>query len=206
MSQYFGTEVGVGGDFLNRFKIQSFCADPKLIGLTGRARSGKDTVGQMLKDGFGAQTVAFADPIREMLRVLGLTHEHFHGTLKEVEHPLFSKSPRVMMQTLGTEWGRNLINEKIWLKIAQQRIEEIHAVYGDHVVVTDVRFDDEAEMIRSMGGVIWHVHRPGHAIADSGHTSESGIRFRSDLGDIVIVNDDTLDALLDEVIDNFDNF
>ena len=193
--------VAAGGDFLNFKKFWQIPTEPKLIGLTGRARSGKDTVGSMLSKMYEAKAVAFADHIRNMLRAIGLSDIHFNDpTLKEVEMSPFGKSPRQMMQTLGTEWGRNLINEKIWLILAAERINEIHDD-GNHAVVTDVRFNNEAEMIRNMGGVIWHIHRPGQLIASSTHKSEAGVEFT--FGDIRIDNNGTLDDLLEQVIDSF---
>ena len=125
---------------------------PKIIGLSGKARSGKDTAAGMLKTAFNAKTVAFADPIRDAMRVLfDFNEEHFNGSLKEVVVPWIGKSPRQLMQTLGTEWGRNIVNNDIWRILAARKIEQITDSF-DHAVVTDVRFENEAEMIRSMGG------------------------------------------------------
>lgn len=174
---------------------------PKLIGLSGRARSGKDTVAAMLRGAFPVQTVAFADPIRDALRTMfGFTDEHFFGKLKEVEIDWLGKSPRQLMQTLGTEWGRGLVREDLWLLLAQRRVEEIMG-NNFHAVVTDVRFENEAAQIRSMGGEVWHIVRDG-AGAVNAHTSEAGISFHPNK-DVLIDNNGTLDDLFDTVCDNF---
>lgn len=176
---------------------------PKLIGLHGPARSGKDTVGGFLKDAFGVQTVAFALPIKESLRtMMGLTDEHLHGSLKEAELDWLGKSPRQLMQLLGTEWGRGLVNDSIWLILAEREIDRLREDELLHVAVTDVRFENEAEMIRAKGGVIWHIERPGIQKVTA-HASESGLKFQPELGDIKIINNGTFDDLLNEVCDQF---
>lgn len=172
---------------------------PKIIGLTGRARSGKDSVGGMLRNTFGFKTLAFADPIRQMLAAgLGLTPGHFEGKLKEEVIDWLGKSPRQLMQTLGTEWGRSLISPTIWLDIAERKTLQYNADRFN-VVITDVRFDNEASLIRKMGGEVWHIYRPGQAINDSAHVSEAGVTFCTE--DRRIDNDGSLADLFNEVED-----
>lgn len=174
---------------------------PKLIGLTAPARAGKDTVGGILAKNYGAQLVAFANPLREGLRTMipGLTDEHFFGSLKEVEIPWLGKSPRQMMQTLGTEWGRNSVNQDLWLLIAKKTIQR-HMNNYYHVAVTDVRFENEAEMIRDMGGQVWHIRR-GSAPRVSAHLSEAGVRVQA--SDVVIDNNGSLEQLEESVRNAF---
>jgi hypothetical protein len=177
--------------------------NPRLIGLHGAARSGKDTVGQMLADSFNVGRISFAEPIRNALRgMLGLTDEHFHGSLKEVVIPWLGKSPRQLMQTLGTEWGRGLINPDIWLLLAQRSVDD-YQEQGRSVVITDVRFENEADLIRAMGGQVWHIHRP-NVQQVAAHASESGIAFLT--GDRRIDNNSSLEDLCEEVCDAFLEF
>lgn len=173
----------------------------RLIGLTGRARSGKDTVGQMLKEEFKAALFSFAQPIRDGLAAMvpGLGYDHFHGDKKEKVLYPYGKSPRQMMQYLGTEWGRNLINENMWLLIAQAKIDEVREQFR-HVVITDVRFENEAKFIRDQGGVIWHIER-ADAPQINAHASENGVAFMH--GDVLISNNHGLDDLFDTVCDEF---
>src|SRR4051812_49215672 len=126
---------------------------PKLIGLTGKARSGKDTVASFLIEQFAVRTLAFARPLKEGLKTMfHLTEEHVNGSLKETVIPEFGKSPRQMLQTLGTDWGRSLVADDIWLIVAKRNIEQwLHE--HDDVAITDVRFDNEANMVRDMGGI-----------------------------------------------------
>lgn len=175
-------------------------AKPRLIGLTGKARSGKDTVAGMLQSTFGFKTIAFAKPLKEGLKtMLGLTEEHVNGSLKEVVIEDFGKSPRQMLQTLGTEWGREAVHDLIWLTVARRQVN-VWLEQGYNVAITDVRFENEAEMVRKMGGQIWHIHRPD-AIQVAAHSSESGIAFAG--ADYLIYNNSTLDDLFDTVFDAF---
>lgn len=140
-----------------------------VIGVTGKARGGKDTLAKHLVSLLGkeqAAMVAFADPIKEMLRVLGVDDIDKYKTL---EHPLLGVTSRVMMQTLGTEWGRDTIGESIWIDIAK-RI----GVGKKFLVISDVRFDNEAKYVRD-NGILLHVQ--GRGGIETEHNSESGIPF-----------------------------
>ena len=160
-----------------------------LIGLAGFAGVGKDTVAAVLARDHGYRRYALADPLREGLAVmLGLDREVFEDrTRKEAPIDWLGRSPRYLMQTLGTEWGRDLVAADLWLRVAERRI----AALGPRVVVSDIRFDNEADWVRALGGVVWHIRRPG--FGGGAHRSESGVRVRP--GDAVIANDGTLDAL-----------
>lgn len=178
-------------------RLSEIC-QPKIVGLAGPARCGKDTVASLLHRVFNTGSVAFADPIRDSLKaMLGLEWEHFHGKLKEVEIDWLGKSPRQLMQTLGTEWGRDRVNPDIWLLIAGRKMDKILEDRG--VVVTDVRFENEAEYIRSKGGEVWHISRPGIQAVNA-HASEAGVKFVPGV-DKKIINDGTLDDLLTKVFD-----
>lgn len=101
---------------------------PKLIGLTGPAGCGKDTVAQILCDTQEFRRIALAEPIRRgIVNMFGIPMGHL--TDRELkEQPLAElcgKSPRQAMQTLGTEWGRQHIDLGIWLKVAEREIDYI---------------------------------------------------------------------------------
>src|SRR5687768_3384285 len=118
----------------------------RIIGITGRAGSGKDTVADYLVERHGFVKIAFADPIKQMLRQLGV--DCTDRSSKEQPHPIYGKSPRQMAQYLGTEWMRNLIHPNGWVLAAQARVktithltslEEVPSVHG--IVISDVRFE-----------------------------------------------------------------
>lgn len=168
----------------------------RIIGITGLAGSGKDTVAAYLKASFNFETVAFAEPIRDGMRAMfGLEDKHFQHPGKEVVLPEFGKSPRQMMQTLGTQYGRDCVNKDLWLILAGKKISTLHSK-GFNVALTDVRFENEAEYVRKAGGVVWHVSR---AVAGTphAHASEAGVAFVD--GDGVIDNNGSLLGLYMQV-------
>lgn len=173
----------------------------KLIALAGKAGSGKDTVADRLCAVHGFVRYEFARPIKAMTAAIGLrcdTREE-----KELPHPLFGVSPRRMWQTLGKEWGRDLICDDIWLRCASEHIRRIQRWMdaNDHkdlpvkpkgLVITDCRFANEAAFIAARDGVIWHVQRPGVQDVEA-HSSESGLGVLP--GDAVILNNGTIETL-----------
>lgn len=138
---------------------------PLLIGLTGLAGSGKDTVREMLEQDHDFDGIAFADPIRDMLGALLDSMEVSRAwmvarDLKEQDIPQLGVSYRKMAQALGTEWGRAL-NGSMWLDIAAAKIRMFGQYGNPGVVISDVRFANEAEWVKAQGGVIWKILRPG---------------------------------------------
>lgn len=172
--------------------------DYPLIGLHGKARSGKDTVASFILAARGGYIYSFADPIRAMLLPLGVDmRDPYWLARKEEDIPAINASPRRLMQTLGTEWGRSLIHPELWLTLATQRL--INA--GPGMIVSDVRFENEAEWVRSKRGRIIHIERPdAQAVAE--HASEAGVERRPE--DIYILNNESLDDLQQKVRRMFD--
>lgn len=174
-----------------------------IIGLTGLAGSGKDTVRAMLEDAHGFTGLAFADPIRQMLREL-LTSNCISTEwmdkrpLKEQPIPQLGVSYRHLAQTLGTEWGRQTVAPDLWLRMAAAYIDGIasETFAPPRFVISDVRFPNEADWVRSRGGVVWHIHRPGIEPVRA-HASESSIEQIA--VDHAINNSGTLDGLAAEV-------
>jgi hypothetical protein len=169
----------------------------RLIGIAGRAGSGKDTAGAHLVERYGFQQYAFADPIRAMLGALGAfpADDLINRDTKEVVIDWLGKSPRQMAQTLGTEWGRELVHPQLWILMAQRRLDAAKAA-GHDLVITDVRFENEVEWIQAQGGQVIFLKRPG-VEAVSAHASE---QFDpADFADWFIRNDNTIDILLHRV-------
>lgn len=141
----------------------------QILGLTGRAGSGKDTAATMIKEALQArgkrvQCMAFADPMRWMLAALGVPmHAMMDRDMKEAALPGFnSASYRHMMQTLGTEWGRHQLGEGFWTERLAARLDalaEVHKV-PEVLIITDVRFANEAMWITHRGGRVVRVSRP----------------------------------------------
>jgi hypothetical protein len=134
-----------------------------LIGLMGRAGTGKDTVRSILEQDFGAEGIAFADPIRSMLGALLSEHGFstewmYQREKKEQPIPGLGFSYRHLVQTLGTEWGRS-VDPDFWLRIATARVSALTASGATIIVVSDVRFPNEADWIKQQGGELWGIVR-----------------------------------------------
>jgi hypothetical protein len=161
-----------------------------IIGLTGKARSGKDTAATMILEMLpAANKYAFADPLKEgLMAALGLTHEEVYGELKDTMNPLYGKTNREMLQTFGTDWARNMVNTDVWLLAAQRKMPK------GIVVISDIRYDNEADFVRE-NGLLIHVSRNNRDAIDGveGHASEVGVAVKK--GDVQIDNNDTLQQL-----------
>lgn len=164
-----------------------------LIGISGRARSGKDTMADMLVTNFSYEKYSFAKPIKDAVKVMfGLTEDHVNGHLKEEILPDLGVSPRFLMQTLGTEWGRGMVNQQCWLLAAQRMVEQ----QINDLVIPDVRFENEANFIRKNGGVLVHISRDS-AEQVRAHASEAGVSLMP--GDVQIDNSGSLVELREKL-------
>lgn len=159
----------------------------RLIGLAGYKGSGKSTAAKYLREEKGFRVVPMASVLKDMLATFGLSERQIHGDLKEEPDPgiLCGKSPRWAMQTLGTEWGRELIGDDVWIRAWWAKVER-EAAYCDSVsprpgmlkaCCDDVRFANEAEFIRSKGGIIAMIERPGH---EGGEHASEQLPFQPD--------------------------
>jgi hypothetical protein len=174
---------------------------PVLIGLCGKALSGKDTVGNYLHDRYDFYRTAIAAyPKRVLKNLYDLSYEQLWGDQKEVVDPRYGFSPRYIMQFWLNDCCKH-IDPNIWIRICQQTVNAALATRS--VVVTDVRFQDEAQMIRNLNGYLIKIFRDG-AQASQGiknHISEHDLDNWADW-DLVLNNNDTLDDLYIKV-DNF---
>jgi hypothetical protein len=175
-----------------------------IIGLSGYARSGKDTVAGMLMGLHGYERVAFADKIRELLYEMDplVMHNYMDFRLQDVidskgweiaktEFP----EVRRLLQDLGVG-ARKLFGDTFWVDQVVGQFGHAWWGYDKNVVITDVRFTNEAQAIKGKGGQIWRINRPGtEAIND--HVSEhdlDGWDF-----DVVIENDSDMPALIKKI-------
>ena len=160
----------------------------KIVGLTGKARSGKDTVAMRLATHYGYHHYWFSRPMKEACRnIFGWGDEHLYGDLKDVVDTTYGVSPRYVLQTIGTDWGRDMINRDLWLIRAQQEMDA-----NPLIVVSDVRFDNEASLIRSNGGSVIRLGRDDLQQVNP-HQSENGVS--DGLITRTIENNGTLDEL-----------
>jgi hypothetical protein len=148
----------------------------RLIAFAGLKGSGKDTAAQVFVES-GFAHVKMAGPLKAMLRTLleyqgtdaRTIEAAIDGHLKEARIGyLCNRTPRHAMQTLGTEWGREHMASDFWIEIARNRIESLDR----NVVISDIRFPNEVELVRELGGKVYRIDRH-QAANDDVHPSEA---------------------------------
>ena len=190
---------------------------PKVIAFTGKAGAGKSTAANwILRNHPKAMKMSFAQPLKKMFYEL-IRHsipkawphtpiEYIDGALKEDPIPFLSnRTGRELMQSLGTEWGRNTVQQDFWVSIAQGKLERL---LGDErtasdtpqilAVYDDVRFQNEADMIRSYDGLIVNIQRP-LTKTTSDTTTNHASEQQTIEPDLVWENDATEEAFIAKV-------
>ncbi len=176
---------------------------PILIGLTGRARSGKSTAAKHLVGTYLLEHYAFADPLRDgLMAIFNLDPTDFEGERKELPLAWLDRSPRQLMQSMGTEWARNNLHPDVWVLLAEQNLDYMTKALGAVLgfVISDVRFENEADFIRRRGGKVIHIFRPG-AKAVNPHISEAGVAAHKD--DLTLTNYGTVKEFLSSLDEMF---
>lgn len=129
-----------------------------VIGISGFGGNGKTSVSDFFIQAHGFKRVSFADPIRKMLMALGIEEDDLRNPEKKNEpHPrLMGKTPVQAMETLGTAWGRDMIHPNLWVN------HFMHSGQGrPFLICDDVRYANEVEAIRQMGGMNFKLVVPG---------------------------------------------
>jgi hypothetical protein len=166
-----------------------------LLGLSGFAGSGKDTVGEIIVAHHGYVRYAFGDALKQMLYAINPLTQTYRGVTRlapfvdDVGWDRAKQEPdvRELLQRTGTEGGREVLGPMIWVNEVRRHLPE-----HSHVVITDVRFRSEAEMIVQEGGYVWRIERPG-CDAPNDHASEHDLDDWD--FDRYVANDGTLEDL-----------
>jgi cytidylate kinase len=148
-----------------------------IIGLSGYAQTGKDTVAQHLVEKYGYTRIAFADPIREALYALDPLISDYPALPgvslswivdKAGWESVKQESPMVrkMLQRMGTEVGRELFGQNFWVDQAMKKASQ-----SELVVIADVRFPNEYDAIINAGGQVWRINKLINQPVN-GHASE----------------------------------
>ncbi len=148
-----------------------------IVGLVGKAGAGKDTVGRYMRP-MGWRRVAFGDLLKDALYALdptvslGGAQVSTRALVDAIGWDQAKVHPEVrgLLQRLGTEAGRGVLGESVWVDALMRQIHD-----REPTVVTDVRFPNEVQAIRGRGGVIVLVRRVGLEAGEGwrAHASEA---------------------------------
>ena len=175
-----------------------------IVGITGKKYSGKDTIGNILKK-YGYVQLAFASSLKEACKaIFHFEDDQIHGENKDVIDEYWQTTPRSILQYVGTELFRDrlailipFIQKDIWVKSVEKQIIEMRKNNPDvKIVITDVRFQNECELISKYGGDMIRVNRQMLNNSDS-HSSENQLNELT--VNIEISNDGDIEEL-DRVI------
>jgi len=141
----------------------------KIIGLVGFIGSGKNTIGDYLVK-HGYRPLSFASALKDATSLMfGWDRQMLEGSTKESREWREKKdvwwsnalgwevTPRSVLQLMGTEAGRHVFGENIWVAIILNQIENLYP--NDNIVITDCRFCNEIESLTSIGGLVYHIER-----------------------------------------------
>ncbi len=169
-----------------------------LVGLyASYPQAGKSSVAQYLVKHYDFAQVKFADTLKKMAYVflsdLGIENpeEYIEGSRKEEVLPHIWVTTRWIMQSIGTEWARDQIHRDTWLFIVRQKIKQ-----HEKVVIDDLRFPNEYDMLKDMMAFLVKIERPGYS-QKVNHQSEGSLDEMS--FDLVLVNDGSLVDLYNQI-------
>lgn len=174
---------------------------PRVIGLNGLKRAGKDSIGAYLVREHGYTRLSFAAPLYEALyrlnplipgRLQPMVDRYGWEWLKE--DPDFGPEIRGLLERMGTEVGRELFGTDFWVEQAIAKVNDT-----DRYVFTDARFPNEFQAIENYrpDAYLLKVVRPGGT--PNGHASDK--EWPNDMFDGSVLNDDTIPALEERVYD-----
>lgn len=196
-----------------------------LIGISGAAGAGKDTVGKIFQEHFlDCYTKHFADPLKQACSsAFGIPLDDFSDPLaKNLVHPYWDVTPRQIAQFVGTEMfrveGAGLLGPKVANSFWTNRmagtltgdlyLPEVEGLYEEDeiIIIPDVRFQNEYDFVLDNNGYMIHLTREGAdgKVGIPGHSSESGIPFKhTPERNYLFENNDTIEALKEKVLNIF---
>ena len=176
---------------------------PLLIGITGSKSNGKDTIANYLVLRYKFLSTSVAKPLKDAVKPLFcFSEEQLNDpVLKETIDPRWGVSPRTVLQKLGTDIIREHISiilpgigTNFWVKRLEMELDKLAQ---EKVVVSDIRFPNEIDMIKRRGGIVIAVERNNVGNGTDKHKSETSIDFSQ--ANIVIQNNSSLKDLYEKV-------
>lgn len=205
----------------------------RVIGIGGKLQHGKDVAADHLVDELGWVKIGMSDALNEVLmelnpwlrvevtseeklKFLGITLDtkrvttvdvrRYADTVRALGYTKAKEIPEVrrLLQVMGTEVGRKMIDPNIWTKLMAKKVREAKKAGAPGVVVTGIRFPNESKAIKTLDGELWWIERPGHTAeaASGSHDSENSLG--ADDFEVVILNDGKINDLRSKVDDLVD--
>jgi hypothetical protein len=179
----------------------------RIIGFGYQIGSGKDTAADVLCNEFGYVKMRFADALKEAVSVVfGWPREKLDDRkFKAKEDAFWGVTPRTILQRVGTEAMRQQIRDDVWIKALELRIKNFIRMGRvlPWIVVPDVRFVNEAEAVKSWGGIVVRIQRPDNPFV---HPDDAAIKHASETElddyrcwDHTLINDGTLVEFITDV-------
>lgn len=188
---------------------------PALIAFYSPApQMGKSTATRLLTEGLGFRLVKFAAPVKAVtavfLRELGVPEEELpdfldgHRKEESLAPYGFEKlTSRSIQQVMGTEAGRQSLDPNLWTTIAGRKVRQL-LDQGERVVMDDMRFPNEYDMVKALGGECWCIYNPRVEIPVSDHPSEGLLSQHS--FNVALINDGTVEDLHREILRHVTRF
>lgn len=157
----------------------------RLIGLTGTAGCGKSTAGHFLRFRRGYTEAAFSWLLKDLIGkcLFDFSDDQLYGPshMRNAGDPRYTRpdgtmlTPREVLQVMGTDAARKLW-PTIWVDACMRTVDNALAG-GNTVVITDMRFDNEAEAVIARGGIVIKLCRTEGGLegAAAAHSSEAGV-------------------------------
>jgi hypothetical protein len=144
-----------------------------IVGFGYKARVGKDCAADYLCQHFGFQKTGFSEALKAACRVIfHLSEEQLYGDKKELIDEYWNDTPRNILQVVGTECLRRGYSQDVWVRSLGRKL----AGTNQNWVVVDCRFPNEANAVKSWGGKVARIDRPGApGITTPKHVSETSM-------------------------------
>jgi len=169
-----------------------------IIAISGKKGSGKSTIGEIFRNN-GYILDSFANSVKDICTILfnydrnkleGITEED--RKWRENTNNKYNITPREAMILVGTEFGRKMINENIWIDTLFNRYDKND---NKKLVITDLRFPNEYEEIKKRGGIIIRINRYNNKNLHY----ETECLLDEYKFDYIIDNNGTIDELKDKI-------
>lgn len=183
-----------------------------IIGIIGPKGSGKSTLANIIKEQYKYEILSFASTVKDISSIIfGYDRELLEGSTIESRiwretvdknwSQILNKdiTPRITLQIIGTEFGRNILGQNIWVEVLKNKIfnQDLNQNYKN-VIISDIRYENEAQFIRNNKGILIRVSKSNSESQSEIHSSE--IELYDINEDYIIENNGTVEQLEQKII------